>query len=165
MRKKKISKMNILRFINLYDDGSYSDEEALSFEISRMKQKDRPRCCMVTSDKYAISTLAKIRNANIALICNRKHVIRIFKTDAHSDYNKKGAMKVYGGGSDMYSECWVKSGKDCYIGIAVVEWFTVPYAERLRISTMVLKRTSWTSILDLSSGKTIDLIKWKSGAK
>lgn len=84
MRKKKLSQLLLLRWLNLY--GSYHPvHEALEFEMRRMKShKDELRCCMATS----IGSNRIGYADRVALIVNPKAVggsLRKTSTQGRSD--------------------------------------------------------------------------------
>ena len=159
MRKKKLSQILLLRWLNLYGN-RYPIQEALEFEVRRMiSHKDVLRCCMATSMRSNRIGYAE----EIALIVNPKAVRRIFKEDVYSRaIGHKGSLMVEkdSGGNTTYSECWVKATKDCYTGVVVIDWSNCTAQFRKDLAKAVLNKTPWSELLDLASGKTIDLKKW-----
>ena len=159
MRKKKLSQILLLRWLNLYGN-RYPIQEALEFEVRRMiSHKDVLRCCMATSMRSNRIGYAE----EIALIVNPKAVRRIFRKDVYSRADgHKGSLTIEesGGGNTTYSECWVKATKDCYTGVVVINWSNCSAQFRKDLAKAVLEKTSWSELLDLASGKIIDLKKW-----
>ena len=159
MRKKKLSQLLLLRWLNLYGD-YHPVHEALEFEMRRMKSHDDVlRCCMATSMESSRTGYTD----RIALVVNPKAVRRIFKKDVFSKaIGHKGSLTVdkdnYG--NTTYSECWVKATKDCYTGVVVINWSNCTAQFRKDLAKAVLNKTQWSELLDLASGKTIDLKKW-----
>lgn len=159
MRKKKLSQLLLLRWLNLY--GKYHPvHEALEFEMGRMKShNDVLRCCMATSmESNRIGYADKV-----ALVVNPKAVRRIFNKDVYSRaIGHKGSLTVEknSGGNTTYSECWVKATKDCYTGVVVINWSNCTAQFRKDLAKAVLNKTPWSELLDLASGKIIDLKKW-----
>ena len=99
----------------------------------------------------------------VALIVNPKAVRRIFRKDVYSRADgHKGSLTIEesGGGNTTYSECWVKATKDCYTGVVVINWSNCSAQFRKDLAKAVLNKTPWSELLDLASGKIIDLKKW-----
>lgn len=165
MKNKKISRMTIVRFLDLYG-GTKGIVTDLVLEMARMQpgSKDSSRCAMVTS----MSNLRKFwvnNKTRIGLICDPKHVRRILSTDVSSYWDKDINQRIITRcACKAYSECWIKAGVPCYTGVCITDWSNAKLALRKIICDAVLGLTPWSSILDLKSGKTIDLTKWKSGA-